>query len=86
VQNWEGLADNGLDLGTGGVRVLAVDWNKLLRRREAIPFSPTARLDRAESIGLGQASLSALSDVTGQLDGHRALALGLSGQMHAWLH
>jgi len=49
----------GLDLGTGGVRVLAVDYRDklLLRRREAIPFSPTARLDRAESIGLGQNSL-----------------------------
>ena len=29
-----------------------------------------------------EASLSALSNVAEQLDGHRAIALGLSGQMH----
>jgi xylulokinase len=29
-----------------------------------------------------EASLDALSDITQQLDGHRAIALGLSGQMH----
>jgi len=37
-------------------------------------------LDGAESIGF-EASLSALSN-TQQLDGHRVLAPGLSGQMH----
>ena len=89
MQNWEGeqLADVaiGLDLGTGGVRVLAVDLQGqiIAQATRSYPlFTPQPGWTEQNPSDWVEASLSALSDVTGQLDGHRALALGLSGQMH----
>lgn len=75
----------GLDLGTGGVRVLAVDL-----QGQVIAFStrsyplltPQPGWTEQNPSDWVEASLSALSNVTQQLDGHRVLALGLSGQMH----
>jgi len=74
----------GLDLGTGGVRVLAVDFetNYCSGDEKLSPFHPQPGWTEQNPSDWVRSSLSALSDVTGQLDGHRALALGLSGQMH----
>ncbi len=75
----------GLDLGTGGVRVLAVDLQGqiIAQATRSYPlFTPQPGWTEQNPSDWVEASLSALSDVTQQLDGHRALALGLSGQMH----
>jgi xylulokinase len=89
VQNWEGeqLADVaiGLDLGTGGVRVLAVDLRGqiIAQATRSYPLlTPQPGWTEQNPSDWVEASLSALSNVTQQLDGHRVLALGLSGQMH----
>jgi len=71
----------GLDLGTGGVLGYTARTNYCSGDEKLSLFTPS-QVGPSRTIGLGEASLSALSDVTGQLDGHRALALGLSGQMH----
>jgi len=53
----------------------------LLRQREAILVTPQPGWTEQNPSDWVEASLSALSNVQ-QLDGHRVLALGLSGQMH----
>ncbi|HEY9783199.1 MAG TPA: FGGY family carbohydrate kinase, partial [Leptolyngbyaceae cyanobacterium] len=75
----------GLDLGTGGVRVLAVDLQGqiLAQATRSYPLlTPQPGWTEQNPSDWVEASLSALSDVTGQVDGHRVIALGLSGQMH----
>jgi len=74
----------GLDLRVGGVRALAgrlTEENHRFGDEKLSPGNPTAWLDRTRPVGLKR--VSALFDVTQQLDGHQcSLALGLSGQMH----
>ncbi|MDF5712972.1 MAG: xylulokinase, partial [Rhizonema sp. NSF051] len=85
---WEGnLSDIviGLDLGTGGVRVIAVDLQGkvIAQATRSYPLlTPQPGWTEQNSEDWVEASLQALFDVTQQLDKHRAIALGLSGQMH----
>ncbi len=75
----------GLDLGTGGVRVLAVDLRGQIiasSTRSYALLTPHPGWTEQNPSDWVEASLSALSNVTQQLDGHQAIALGLSGQMH----
>ncbi len=77
----------GLDLGTSGVKVVALGASGAvvahsLRRYPLLTPQPGWTEQRPDD--WSAAALSALQDVAGQLQsaGHRALALGLSGQMH----
>lgn len=84
----------GLDLGTGGVRAIAVDLQGqiIAQTTRSYPLlTPQPGWTEQNPSDWVNASLDALSDVTQQLDGHRAMsgdkplrvyALGLSGQMH----
>ncbi|MEH1833754.1 MAG: xylulokinase [Nostoc sp.] len=75
----------GLDLGTGGVRTIAVDLQGqiIAQSTRSYPLlTPQPGWTEQNSSDWVEASLDALLDVTQQLDGHRAIALGLSGQMH----
>ncbi len=75
----------GLDLGTGGVRVLAVDLQGqvIASSTKSYPLlTPQPGWTEQNPSDWVEASLSVLSNVTQQLDGHRVIALGLSGQMH----
>ncbi len=75
----------GLDLGTGGVRVLAVDLRGQIiadSTRSYPLLTPQPGWTEQNPSDWVEASLSALSNVAEQLNGHRAIALGLSGQMH----
>ncbi|HEY9611365.1 xylulokinase [Allocoleopsis sp.] len=75
----------GLDLGTGGVRMIAVDLQgKIIAQttRSYPLLTPQSGWTEQNPLDWVEASLEALSNVTQQLDGHRAIALGLSGQMH----
>lgn len=75
----------GLDLGTGGVRVVAVDLQGqvIASATRSYPLLiPQPGWTEQNPSHWVEASLSALSDVTQQLDEQRSLALGLSGQMH----
>lgn len=75
----------GLDLGTGGVRVLAVDLQGqvIASSTRSYPLlTPQPGWTEQNPSDWVEASLSVLSNVTQQLDGHRVIALGLSGQMH----
>lgn len=75
----------GLDLGTGGVRAIAVDLQGqiIAQTTRSYPLlTPQPGWTEQNPSDWVEASLDALSDVTQQLDGHRAIALGLSGQMH----
>lgn len=84
----------GLDLGTGGVRAIAVDLQGQIiaqTTRNYPLLTPQPGWTEQNPSDWVEASLDALSDVTQQLDGHRAMsgdkplrvyALGLSGQMH----
>lgn len=75
----------GLDLGTGGVRSIAVDLQGQLMAQttKSYPlFTPQPGWTEQNPADWVNASLQALSDVVQQLDGHRVIALGLSGQMH----
>ncbi|MEH2167901.1 MAG: xylulokinase [Nostoc sp.] len=75
----------GLDLGTGGVRAIAVDLQGqiIAQATRSYPLlTPQPGWTEQNSSDWVEASLDALFDVTQQLDGYRAIALGLSGQMH----
>ncbi|MEH2395786.1 MAG: xylulokinase [Nostoc sp.] len=75
----------GLDLGTGGVRAIAVNLQGqiIAQTTRSYPlFTPQPGWTEQNSSDWVEASLDALLDVTQQLDGYQAIALGLSGQMH----
>jgi xylulokinase len=75
----------GLDLGTGGVRAIAVDLHGHLiaQTTKSYPlFIPQPGWTEQNPADWVEASLEALSDIAQQLSEHRAIALGLSGQMH----
>ncbi|MBN3877984.1 MULTISPECIES: xylulokinase [unclassified Nostoc] len=75
----------GLDLGTGGVRAIAVNLQGqiIAQSTRSYPLlTPQPGWTEQNSSDWVEATLNALFDVTQQLNGHRAIALGLSGQMH----
>ncbi|MBP5977505.1 xylulokinase [Brasilonema sp. CT11] len=76
----------GLDLGTGGVRAITVDLLQgqvIAQTTRSYPLLiPQPGWTEQNPSDWIEASLDALFDVAQQLDGHRAIALGLSGQMH----
>ncbi len=84
----------GLDLGTGGVRAIAVDLQGqiIAQATSSYPLlTPQPGWTEQNPSDWVEASLDALSNVTQQLEGHRTMsgdkplrvyALGLSGQMH----
>lgn len=75
----------GLDLGTGGVRAIAVDLSGQLvaQTTKSYPLlTPQPGWTEQNPADWVEASLSALSDLAQQLGENRAIALGLSGQMH----
>lgn len=75
----------GLDLGTGGVRAIAVDLQGqiITQATRSYPLlTPHPGWTEQNSSDWVEASLAVLSDVTQQLNGYQAIALGLSGQMH----
>ncbi|MEH2043143.1 xylulokinase [Nostoc sp.] len=75
----------GLDLGTGGVRAIAVNLQGqiIAQSTRSYPLlTPQPGWTEQNSSNWVEASLDALFDVTQQLDGYRTIALGLSGQMH----
>ncbi|MBD2451669.1 xylulokinase [Nostoc sp. FACHB-152] len=75
----------GLDLGTGGVRAIAVNLQGqiIAQATRSYPLlTPQPGWTEQNSSDWVEASLAALSDVTQQLNGYQAIALGLSGQMH----
>lgn len=75
----------GLDLGTGGVRAIAVNLQGqiIAQSTRSYPLlTPQPGWTEQNSSDWIEASLDVLFDVTQQLNGHRPIALGLSGQMH----
>lgn len=75
----------GLDLGTSGVRVLAVDErSKVIAEttREYPLLTPHPGWTEQRPEDWRRATLEALRELTERLSGHEVAALGLSGQMH----
>lgn len=75
----------GLDLGTGGVRAIAVDLQGQMTAQTTRSYpllTPQPGWTEQNPSDWVEASLDALSNVAQQLDGHQPIALGLSGQMH----
>jgi xylulokinase len=75
----------GLDLGTGGARAIAVDLQGqiITQQTKSYPLlTPQPGWTEQNPADWVEASLNALSDIAQQLGAHRAIALGLSGQMH----
>jgi xylulokinase len=75
----------GLDLGTGAVRVIAIDLHGQLiaQTTKSYPlFTPQPGWTEQNPSDWVNASLNALSEVAQQLGENQAIALGLSGQMH----
>jgi xylulokinase len=75
----------GLDLGTGGVRAIAVDLQGrvVAQTTRTYPLlTPQPGWTEQHPAEWVNASLEALSELTQQQDGYRVIALGLSGQMH----
>lgn len=75
----------GLDLGTGGVRVIAVDLQGQIVAQTTCSYpllTPQPGWTEQHPADWVSASLEALSVVAQQLGQHRAIGLGLSGQMH----
>ena len=77
----------GLDLGTSGVKVVALghDGRTLAQATHAYPLlTPQPGWTEQHPADWADATLAALREVAGQLRaaGHTPLALGLSGQMH----
>lgn len=67
----------GLDLGTGGVRAIAVDLRGqiIAQTTRSYPLlTPQPGWTEQNPSDWVEASLDALSDVTQQLDGHQAIA------------
>ncbi|WNZ27696.1 xylulokinase [Leptolyngbya sp. NK1-12] len=75
----------GLDLGTGGVRAIAVDLHGQLIAQTTKSYAlltPQPGWTEQKPSDWVEASLAALSDVVQQLGENRPIGLGLSGQMH----
>jgi xylulokinase len=75
----------GLDLGTSGVRVLAVDTNgKVIAEvnRHYPLLTPQPGWTEQNPQDWAKQSLLALEDMSKKIKGHQVVALGLSGQMH----
>jgi xylulokinase len=75
----------GLDLGTGGVRAIAVDLQGKLIAQAVGSYpllTPKPGWTEQHPSGWVTVSLTALSTLAQQLESHRVIALGLSGQMH----
>lgn len=75
----------GLDLGTGGVRSIAVNLQGQLiaqTTRSYLLLTPHPGWTEQNPADWITASLHALSEVAQQLQNHTVIALGLSGQMH----
>lgn len=75
----------GLDLGTGGVRAIAVDLHGQLVAQitKSYPLlTPHPGWTEQNPADWVEASLATISDVVQQLHGNQVIALGLSGQMH----
>lgn len=75
----------GLDLGTSGVRVVAVDLagKVIAQATHSYPLlSPHPGWTEQDPAEWVSASLLALGEVAQQLENHRIIGLGLSGQMH----
>lgn len=75
----------GLDLGTGGARAIAVDLQgqMIAQITRSYPLlTPKPGWTEQNPSDWVEASLDALANIAQQLEGHRAIALSLSGQMH----
>jgi xylulokinase len=75
----------GIDLGTGGVRVVAIDpqGKRVAQATRSYPLlTPHSGWTEQNSSDWVVASLSALTEVAQKLAGYEVVALGLSGQMH----
>lgn len=75
----------GLDLGTGGARAIAIDLHGRLIAQVTRSYpllTPHPGWTEQNPADWVEASLNALSDLSQQLGENRAIALGLSGQMH----
>ncbi|MBD1998832.1 xylulokinase [Leptolyngbya sp. FACHB-541] len=75
----------GLDLGTGGVRAIAVDLQGRLVAQAVGSYpllTPKPGWTEQHPSDWVTVSLTALSTLAQQLESHRIIALGLSGQMH----
>lgn len=75
----------GLDLGTGGVRAIAVNLQGqvVAQTTQSYPLlTPHPGWTEQHPADWVEASLKALSEVAGQIEGQTVVALGLSGQMH----
>lgn len=75
----------GLDLGTGGVRAIAVDLQGQIRAQHTHSYpllTPQPGWTEQHPSAWVEASLKVLTQIAQELAGDRILALGLSGQMH----
>lgn len=75
----------GLDLGTSGVRVLAVDRDGkvVAETQRAYPLlTPRPGWTEQRPSDWSRETLAALTEMAEKLRGHEVLGLGLSGQMH----
>lgn len=75
----------GIDLGTGGVKAIAVDLQGQLiaQTTRSYPLlTPQPGWTEQNPADWVQASINALSELVQRLKGHQTIALGLSGQMH----
>ncbi|KJH72587.1 xylulokinase [Aliterella atlantica] len=75
----------GLDLGTGGVRAIAVDLQgqAIAQATSSYPLlTPQPGWTEQNPADWLEASLEALLALTQKLNSHKIVALGLSGQMH----
>lgn len=75
----------GLDLGTGGVRAIAVDRHGQLIAQSTTSYpllTPQPGWTEQDPADWVAASLNALASVSEQLSEYQVIALGLSGQMH----
>ena len=75
----------GVDLGTSGVRVLAVDetGRVVAEGTRSYPLlTPRPGWTEQNPEDWSDETVTALRELTAKLDGHELVALGLSGQMH----